>query len=244
MKYVLDVHTHTIASGHAYTTLLENAKQAADIGLKVLGTTEHGPKMPAAPHIWYFGNYKVLPREIYGVTMLHGCEANILDHKGNIDIPEEILKNLDIVIASLHEPCIEPGTIEENTEAFLNAMDNPYVDIIGHSGNPNFPIYEEEIVKKAKEKDILIELNNSSFKTSRIGSAPICTKIAELCKKHGAKVILGTDSHVCFTIGKFDKLEEVLEKIQMPEQLIINSDHKKFIRYLQNKGKVQDIKLD
>src|SRR3712207_8672658 len=75
MKYILDLHTHTIASGHAYTTLLENAKYASEIGLKILGTTEHGPKMPHAPHIWYFYNYKVLPRKIYGVTMLHGCEV-------------------------------------------------------------------------------------------------------------------------------------------------------------------------
>lgn len=244
MKYVLDVHTHTIVSGHAYSTLLENAKQASEIGLKVLGTTEHGTAMPGSPHIWYFDNYKVLPREIYGVIMLYGCEANVMDYKGNLDMPVNTLKNLDLVIASLHEPCINPGTIEENTEAFLNVMDNPYVDIIGHSGNPNFPIYEEEIVKKAKEKNILVEINNSSFKTSRKGSAPICTKIAELCKKHGAKVILGTDSHVSFAIGQFDKLEEILEKIQMPEELIMNTDYKKIIRYLQNKGKISDIELD
>ncbi len=244
MKYVLDVHTHTIVSGHAYSTLLENAKQASEIGLKVLGTTEHGTAMPGSPHIWYFDNYKVLPREVYGVIMLYGCEANVMDYKGNLDMPVNTLKNMDLVIASLHEPCINPGTIEENTEAFLNVMDNPYVDIIGHSGNPNYPIYEEEIVKKAKEKNILVEINNSSFKTSRKGSAPICTKIAELCKKYGTKVILGTDSHISFAIGQFDKLEEILKKIEMPEELIMNTDYKKFIGHLQKKGKIHDIELD
>lgn len=244
MKYVLDVHTHTIVSGHAYSTLLENAKQASEIGLKVLGTTEHGIAMPGSPHIWYFDNYKVLPREVYGVIMLYGCEANVMDYKGTLDMPVNTLKNMDVVIASLHEPCINTGTIEENTETFLNVMDNPYVDIIGHSGNPNYPVYEEEIVKKAKEKNILVEINNSSFKTSRKGSAPICTKIAELCKKHGTKVILGTDSHISFAIGQFDKLEDILKKIEMPEELIMNTDYKKFITYLQKKGKIQDIDLD
>lgn len=244
MKYVLDVHTHTVVSGHAYTTLLENAKYASDMGLKILGTTEHGPNMPGAPHIWYFDNYKVLPRKMYGITMLHGCEVDIVDYDGNLDIPESTLKKLDIVIASLHEPCIDPGNKEENTRAILNAMDNPYIDIIGHSGNPAYPIYEEEVIKKAKEKNILIELNNSSFKTSRHGSAPICTKIAKLCKKHKAKIILGTDSHVCFTIGKFDKLEEVLEEISMPEELIMNINDQKFIEYLKNKGKIKDVELD
>lgn len=243
MKYVLDVHTHTMASGHAYSTLLENAKYASDIGLKLLGTTDHGPKMPGAPYIYYFNNFKVLPRIIYGVTMIYGCEANIIDYNGNLDVTGKSAKNLDIMIASLHDLCISPGSIEENTQALLKAMDNPLVDIIGHPGNPKFPIYEEKIVKKAKEKDILIEINNSSFKTSRKGSEPNCIKIAELCKTYGVKVILGTDSHVCFTIGNFDKAGELMDKIEMPEELIMNTDEKKIINYLQNKGKIKDIDI-
>lgn len=241
MKYVIDVHTHTIVSGHAYSTLLENAKYASEIGLKVLGTTEHGPNMPDAPHIWHFGNYSVLPRKIYGVTMLHGCEANIVDYDGNIDIPEMIAEKLDIMIASLHEPCIAQGTIEENTQALLNVMDNPNVHILGHIGNPQYPIHEEEVVKKAKEKNILIEINNSSFKTSRKGSEPNCIRIAGLCMKYGAKVILGTDSHVCFTIGNFDKAALIVEDMGMPEELIMNTDETKIIEYLKEKGRLKDI---
>lgn len=241
MKYVIDVHTHTIVSGHAYSTLLENAKYASEIGLKVLGTTEHGPNMPDAPHIWHFGNYSVLPRKIYGVTMLHGCEANIVDYDGNIDIPEMIAEKLDIMIASLHEPCIAQGTIEENTQALLNVMDNPNVHILGHIGNPQYPIHEEEVVKKAKEKNILIEINNSSFKTSRKGSEPNCIRIAGLCMKYGAKVILGTDSHVCFTIGNFDKAALIVEDMGMPEELIMNTDETKIIEYLKEKGRLKNI---
>jgi len=241
VKYVIDVHTHTIVSGHAYTTLLENAKYASEIGIKVLGTTEHGPKMPDAPHLWHFGNYSVLPRKIYGVTMLHGCEANIVDYNGNIDIPNMIAEKLDIMIVSLHEPCIEPGTIEENTQAILKVMDNTNVHILGHIGNPQYPIHEEEVVKKAKEKNILIEINNSSFKTSRKGSEPNCIKIASLCMRYGTKVILGTDSHVCFTIGNFDKAASIVEDMGMPEELIMNTNENKIIEYLKSKGRLKDI---
>ena len=46
MNYVLDVHTHTIASGHAYNTMREMAKAAADKGLELLGITEHAMAMP------------------------------------------------------------------------------------------------------------------------------------------------------------------------------------------------------
>ena len=48
MKYqsVMDLHTHTVASGHAYCTLREMARAASDKGLELLGITEHAPKMP------------------------------------------------------------------------------------------------------------------------------------------------------------------------------------------------------
>jgi putative hydrolase len=171
MKYPIDVHTHTLASGHAYSTILENAKYASEIGMKILGTTDHGPAMPGAPHYWHFGNIGIMPRELYGVTMLYGCEANIIDYEGNLDLPKEIQKKIDIMIASIHDPVMPLGASPDlNTLAYLKAMDNPNLHIIGHAGNPRYPIFEEELVKKAKEKNILIEINNSSFIRSRAGS--------------------------------------------------------------------------
>lgn len=238
MKYPIDLHTHTVASGHAYTTLLENAKYASEIGLEVLGTTDHGPSMPNAPHIWYFGNFKVLPRKLYGVTMLYGCEANITDYDGTIDLPDFIQENLDIIIASLHDPVMTPNdNLDLNTTALLKAMDNPNVHIIGHSGNPKFPIHEEEIVKKAKEKNILIEINNSSFVTSRIGSEKNCSKIARLCKEFGVRIILNSDAHTCFNIGNFDAAIKMLKKVDMPEELIINRSTSELFYFLKEKGK-------
>lgn len=239
MKYAMDLHTHTTASGHAYTTLLENAKYASEIGLEILGTTDHAPSMPGAPHHWHFGNLRVMPREIYGVTMLYGCEANIIDYEGNIDLPMEIQESLDLMIASIHDPVMKVDVSPElNTEAFLNAMDNPNVHIIGHAGNPKYPIYEEELVKKAKEKNILIEINNSSFVRSRIGSEKVCSKIALLCKEYGVRIILNSDAHSCFQIGQFDAALEMLRKIHMPEELIINNSKKELLDFLKEKGKV------
>lgn len=238
MKYIMDMHTHTVASGHAYNTLFENAKYASEIGLQLLGTTDHGPLMPDAPHEWYFGNFKVLPRELFGVTMLYGCEANIMDYDGNIDLPLARQEKLDIMIASIHEPVMEANRNPDlNTTAFLKAMDNPNVNIIGHAGNPRFPIHEEELVKKAKEKNILIEINNSSFLTSRLGSDKTCSKLALLCKEYRVKIILNSDAHCCLRIGNFDAAEEILKKINMPEDLIINSSKTDFLNFLKEKGR-------
>ena len=84
MRYssVLDLHTHTLVSGHAYCSLREMAKAAADKGLEVLGITEHAPAMPGTCHKYYFENLKIVPREMYGIQLLLGSEVNIWMHRG------------------------------------------------------------------------------------------------------------------------------------------------------------------
>lgn len=242
MKYLSDLHTHSIVSGHAYTTLLENINYCAEKGIKVLGTSEHAPSMPGAPHYWYFGNLKVVPRVINGVTILKGCEANILDIEGSLDMSDEASKNLDYMIASFHEPVFKPRSREENTLAILNVMDKyDKVEILGHLGNPNYQLSYEAIIKKAKEKDIMIEINNSSLLgSSRVGSDVNCKKVALLCREIGTKVILTSDSHINTCIGVFNKGIELLEEIQMPKELVMN-DPEKLIAHLKSKGRLSDL---
>lgn len=244
MKYALDVHTHTIASGHAYSTLMENAKAASEKGIKILGTTEHGITMPHSPHIWYFNNYKVLPRELFGVTMLYGTEANIIDYDGNLDMEDSVLDKLDIVIGSIHDEVYKVGNVEENTRAFINVIESGKVDIIGHLGNPGVPVNFEEIINCAKEHDILIEINNSSFTTSRVGSFSNCKEIALLCKKYNTKLIINSDAHFCTKIGEFTEAINMLESIDFPEDLIINKDPKELLLRLKKKGRLQDLEVE
>ena len=242
MKYLSDLHTHSIVSGHAYSTLLENINYCAEKGIKILGTSEHAATMPGAPHYWYFGNMKVVPRVINGVTILRGCEANILDIDGSLDMTDESSRNLDYMIASFHEPVFKPKSKEENTAAILNVMDKyDKVEILGHLGNPNYELDYEAIVKKAKEKNIMIEINNSSLLgSSRVGSDVNCKKVALLCREIGTKVILTSDSHINTCIGVFNKGIELLEEIQMPKELVMN-DPEKLIAHLKSKGRLSDL---
>ena len=228
MNYLSDLHTHTIVSGHAYTTLMENIDFCSKKGIKILGTSDHGPTMPGSPHYWYFGNLKVVPR--------------ILDVDGNIDIPNNAMKNLDYMIASFHEPVFEPKSLEENTNAILNAIYKyDKLEILGHLGNPNYELDYDIIVKKAKENNIMIEINNSSLSGgSRIGSNVNCEKVALLCKKHGTKVILTSDAHINLKICDFSKSIELLNKIEMPKELIMNEPDK-LIAHLKSKGRLQDL---
>lgn len=242
MNYSSDLHTHTIVSGHAYSTLFENIDFCAKNGIEILGTSEHGPAMPNAPHYWYFGNLKVVPRVINGVTILRGCEANILDVDGNIDLNEYNTTHLDYLIASLHENVFSPNTLENNMNAVIKAVENNNkVEILGHLGNPCYEFDYETIVKFAKDKNIMIEINNSSMiGNSRKGSDSNCTKIAELCKKYGTKLILSSDAHICFSIGQFKESIDMLKSIDFPEELIMN-DPKKLIAHLKSKGRLTDL---
>lgn len=104
MKILADTHSHTLASGHAYSTITEMAEAAAAKGLEVLALTEHAPKMPGTCGMFYFQNLDVVPRMQKGVRLLMGAEVNIMDPDGTIDIPEDTCRDLDIVVvkASIH----------------------------------------------------------------------------------------------------------------------------------------------
>lgn len=237
MKFVADIHNHTVSSGHAYSTIKEIAEIAAEKGLEIIAMTDHGPALPGGPHIFHIANQKVIPDFIKGVRVLKGVEANIMDFDGNLDIQEERLKKLDIVIASFHEACTAAGSVEENTRALIGAMKNPYVDVIGHSGNPNYPIDIEKVLQCALETDTLIEINNSSFVCSRLGSEPNCRRIAAMAKAMGVQLALGSDSHICYDVGRFQEIEQLFEELAMPEELVVNTASRKLIDYLNKKGR-------
>lgn len=223
-EHVLDLHTHTIASGHAYNTLREMAKAASDKGLSVLGITEHAPKMPGTCHSFYFHNLKTVPRELYGIRLLLGSEVNIMDFEGNIDLEERDLKGMDIIIASLHTPCIKPGSIKENTTAYLKVMENPYVNIIGHPDDGRYPVDYRALVEGAKEKGKVLELNNHSLdpKCFRRDARENDLKMLELCKEYAVPVIMGSDAHFDALIGEFSMARELLEEVDFPEELVLN----------------------
>ena len=157
MKALIDLHTHALSSGHAYSTVKENIEYAKINNLKYYGISDHGINMPGGPHLFYFQNLKVIPSEVNGVIVLRGMEANIIDYDGNTDaVFDEYTTGIDYLIASLHTVCLEPGTKEENTRATINAMDKPLVKIIGHPDDGRYELDYEAVVKAAKEKNVLL----------------------------------------------------------------------------------------
>ncbi len=237
MRLVADLHTHSIASGHAYSTIYEIAEAAAKRGLSMVAITDHGPAMPGATHAYYFGNMHVLPEEICGIEVLKGIEANIIDYEGNIDLSEEYLQKLDIVLAGFHAICYSGGTKEQNTRAMIKAMENPQVDIIVHPGNPLYPIDEYQVVEAAIKNNTLLEINNSSLTVSRKGSCENCQQIARVAQEMGARIVIGSDAHSSCHVGNFSTSLEMVMEAGFTQEQVLNSSVGNIKDYLRKKGR-------
>ena len=136
----VDLHTHSISSGHhTQDTITDLARAGADRGLTLLGISDHGPAMTNAPAITYFRSLAKAPRTRFGIQLLYGVELNILDEKGTLDLPTNILADLDYASAGMHAPLYKGAkTTTSVTEAYLQAMKNPHVRILVHPDDPKF----------------------------------------------------------------------------------------------------------
>ncbi len=227
---LFDLHTHTIASTHAYSTLLENIECAKKAGLKIMGTSDHAPEMPMTTSIAHFYNQRVVPREVSGVKILRGIEANILDKDGTVDIPFDArCPDLDYAIASLHTIVYYSEDREEITNAYIKAMDHPLVKIIGHPEDARYNKDFDRIAKAATEKGVALELNESSLSPNgfRQNGKEAMKELILACLRNDTMMIIGTDAHFATAVGNFERVRSLLEEMGVPENRVLNNDEKK-----------------
>ncbi|PCE65471.1 phosphatase [Salinivibrio sp. YCSC6] len=238
MNIVIDSHTHTFASGHAYSTIIENAKASKEKKLKLLCTTDHAPEMPGAPHYWFFNNQRILPRFIHDVGILRGVEANIMNVEGDLDLAPSTYQHLDWIIASFHEPVFRPQTEEIHTKALINVIKGGKVDALGHLGNPNYSFNIRAVLECAKEHNVAIEVNNTSLTgKSRKGSDIHCSEIVAIGKEIGVYFTTGSDAHFCEEIARLDLAQALLEKHKVEEKKVITTSTSRFLNFLLLRGK-------
>lgn len=236
-----DMHTHTIASTHAYSTITENCIWASKYGLKIIAMTDHAPAMPDSPHIWHFENLRCLPRTIEGVTVLKGAEADIMSG-GALDLEDRLLSKLEWVVVSMHryEGCLVPTTAEEHTDIYLKVAKNPYVDVIGHCTTAFFPFDFEKGLKAFKEYGKLVEINESSIMNKK-GSRENSIEVMKICKKYEIPIVIDSDCHFCQLIGQTPIALQMAEELDFPKRLIINGDCELIREYLKSKRPDLDI---
>lgn len=236
MAIIAETHSHTVACSHAYSTITENARAAAQKGLRFLCVTEHGPKMPDGPYDWFFKNLPgTVPDILEGVVILKGAEADIMDFDGKLDIAAQDLENLDWVLASYHTVCLKPGTREENTRGWLAVAKNPLVDVIGHCGDARYDFDFDAVCAAFAEYGKIVEINAHSFQC-RPGSRERCREIAICCKKYKVPLVCSSDAHFSTQIGESQESREMLREIEYPEELILNGDFDRFLAVAREKS--------
>lgn len=212
MKLTYDLHTHTLFS-HGEGTIEDNVKIAKQKGLSQIAITDHGPE-----HLSFAIKRKNLPfmraecdrlSEKYGIKVLLGVEANLLDRHGRIDVKEEDLKYYDIILMGYHK-MLKPkprqlfyslvskifktrAQIEQNTDAYINAIKKYDIKVLTHL-NYGVKVNVKRLADFCKEKGVLIELN----------SKRICFTDAEIeyLKQINAKLIIGSDAHKPKRVGE------------------------------------------
>lgn len=234
MNIIADMHTHTVASTHAYSTVLEMAQYAQRAGLSALAITDHTPGSTDGPHVWHFHNLKkAVPRELLGVKMIYGAESSIIDYDGNIDFPEEECKALDWIIASIHRNQLEKASPDVITRLYLAVAENPYVDVIGHCATVGYEFDYEKCLKKFKECGKLVEINESSIKWKN--TADNFREVIRICRKYEIPVVVNSDAHFCTLVGDMTLSCSLLEEQDFPEKLVINSDWEKLRDFIVSK---------
>ncbi len=236
MKIIADLHTHTIASTHAYSTVHEMVKAASDKELYAIAITDHGKAMPGAPGPYYFESLPIIPKEYLGVRVLKGMEANIIDYDGTLDCSDKLLNSLEWIVASMHTISLfEKPTVEKCTNAYLAMCDNPNVNVLGHSGSEYFKYDYETVIKRCAQTSTLVEINNASF-GFRKGSEERCKEIALLCKKYNARIVVDSDAHFLTKVGDVPNALKMLSDIDFPSELVVNSSVDNLNEYFKEKN--------
>lgn len=264
MPYQLncDIHTHTLFSRHAYSTITENLASARDAGLQLLGSADHFSDMLFAQrdirNFQYFLNMGVWPRKKDGVVLLRGIEADIVSLDGSLfgmDTPchrsivatageptanlfDRVTGGLDYIVASVHSRSIaKDATLEQATQMYLNVLAHPKVFVLGHVGRAGVPFDLDAVLTAARDAHKLIEINEHSLAVDRSGkTSQACREIAQRCAELGVGITVSTDAHIADDIGRFAHASSMLEEIDFPQELIVSRSASVMLDYMAAAG--------
>lgn len=259
LEFKCDVHTHTLFSRHAYSTIEENVRQAAERGIQLLGSTDHFSDMLYVErdvrNFQYYNNYRVWPRLWHGVRLLHGAEADIVNLRGDLyggdttvttsidgapveplTLQEYVFRRCDYVIASVHDKWFaRNATIGQATDMYCQALEHPRVLILGHSGRSGVPYDIDTVLACAREQHKLIEVNEYSF-THVESSHEMCRTIIERCAETGTPIAVSTDAHISAEVGDFNVVPKLLRQMRFPSELVSTRSAEAFLAALAEAG--------
>ncbi len=228
----VDLHIHSINSGHAYGTFYEIIAEAQRKKMKLIAITDHGPAMHGTISSLHFGMGRRAPEKIDDLRILWGCEANIISGDGELDLSPKIQEKLDIILACLHGSTsyVDLG-IDGNTEALKRALHNPHLKILSHPLHPQYPCHLESIMQTALEQNVLLELNLSYLKNS-LNNLKLFRRMVDMVREAGQKLIINSDAHFLHEIADDSILYECWEALGLKDELVLNNYPEKLAHFL------------
>jgi DNA polymerase (family 10) len=192
-----DLHAHTKETdGH--NSLKEMAEAAREHGYEYLAITEHSKRVSMAKGLdvrrlkKQIKEIDRLNQKLDNVILLKGIEVDILKD-GSLDLPDEVLKELDLTVCSVH---YNPNLSQrQQTERIIRAMDNPYFNILAHptgrliNERRPYEVNLEEVMKAAQERGCFLELNAHPDRLD------LSDQYCKMAKEMNLKVAISTDAH-------------------------------------------------
>jgi DNA polymerase (family 10) len=221
-----DLHMHTNATdGH--NTIREMAEAALDAGYSYIAVTDHSKNLAmtngldekrALEHI---ARIRAVDREMEGrIRVFTGIEVDILAD-GALDLDDEVLAQMEIVIASVHTHFAQPR--EEMTVRILRAIENPFVRILGHPTGrlllrrEPFALDLGLVLRRAAELGVAVEHNAAPERLD------LNDRDLRLAKELGCKIVIDSDSHDARNLGKMEYGIRQLKRAWLGPQDVLNT---------------------
>ena len=194
-----DLHTHTDASDGA-NSVREMVEGAKAFGHEYVAITDHatgpgvvgGMGVPDDALVDLADEVEAVNDDVDGITAFSGVEANV-DDGGGISVADDVLADLDVVVASPHSSLDQPGA--EATERLCTAMEHPSVDVLGHptgrllNQREGLDLDVNRLAEVAAREGVALEVNANPSRLDLSGSA------VQAAVDAGATISVNTDSH-------------------------------------------------
>lgn len=219
VNIIADLHTHTIASGHAADTIRTICEFALKKGLKGIAIADHGPGVSGGANIIYFWALHRLTSGVKSpLRLITGVEDDIKNKQGDLTLPQEVLSKMEIVQTGLHPyTWIAEQSVKVRTDAVINAIVKGYIQVLTHPVGAFYEIDIDAVIDAAKSSHVALELN-----TSKMNERKPIVSFLEKCVENEVSIVVNSDAHVAEEVGDFNDALTLLEKLNFPEKLIIN----------------------
>lgn len=240
---IADLHTHTIYSEHAYSTVKENAEAGMLNGMKCIAITDHlykhGDDISIKNERIRIAYLEQTLKHAKGIKIISGCEMN-LNHNLNDGCNGSPYKKLEEEtkwrLLGFHSFFLTAKDIkiEEVPQYFEQAMkvvkptafahiEREIYKCIGGDNERKIRNCLGELIELAKANNIFLEINESSIEINEHGGIERMHQWIEMAKEQNVMFSLGSDSHYCDSVGHFENAIEMINYHNIPVHKILNT---------------------